>query len=115
MDRAFWEAHVEAWRDSSETQAAYCRRLGLSAITFSGWKRRFERERIHSVAEAAPAASESAALLSVALAEPDATPDSGADAGICVEVGDEVRLRLSANFDARSLTRAVAALRDAGC
>ncbi len=51
MDRAFWEAHVEAWRDSGETQAAYCRRLGLSAITFSGWKRLFEQERILDVSQ----------------------------------------------------------------
>lgn len=31
MGRAFWEAHVEAWRRSGETQAAYCPygRVGL--------------------------------------------------------------------------------------
>ncbi len=114
MSRTFWQAHVEAWRDSGETQAAYCRRLGLSAVTFSGWKRRLEREQLAGVGQSSGQACASAELLAVALDDGGAS-DSGADTGICVEVGTDVRLRLSADFDAPSLTRAVVALRDAGC
>lgn len=108
MGRGFWEAHVEAWRASGETQAAYCRRLGLSAITFSGWKRRFERERV-----AQGAGDSGAALLAVELSEAASDGADSSEAGITVELGDDVRLRLSPDFDARSLSRAVAALRDA--
>lgn len=108
MGRAFWEAHVEAWRAGNETQAAYCRRLGLSPITFSGWKRRFEREDV-----GAPTSGEAAALLTVKVSDPAPEPDPRGEAGITVEMGDDVRLRLSPDFDARSLTRVVAALRDA--
>lgn len=108
MDRALWEAHVEAWRAGNETQAAYCRRHGLSQITFSGWKRRFEREGVGE-----QASGEAAALLAVELSDPAPEPDPSGEAGVTVEMGDDVRLRLSADFDATSLTRAVAAVRDA--
>jgi hypothetical protein len=108
MGRAFWEAHVEAWRSSGETQAAYCRRLGLSQITFSGWKRRVEREGVGE-----PASGDAAALLAVEVSDPAPEPDPRGEAGITVEMGDDVRLRLSPDFDATSLTRAVAAVRDA--
>ncbi len=107
MGRAFWEAQVEAWRASGETQAAYCRRHGLSQITFSGWKRRFEHEGVGEQT------SEAAALLAVELSDPAPEPDPSGEAGVTVEMGDDVRLRLSADFDATSLTRAVAAVRDA--
>lgn len=108
MGRDFWQAHIEAWRASGETQAGYCRRVGVSQFTFSGWKRRLERERL-----AQGSGDEATALLAVELSEP--TPESGRtlEAGITVEVGDDVRVRLSPDFDADSLTRAVMALRDA--
>jgi hypothetical protein len=108
MGRAFWEAHVEAWRAGKETQAAYCRRLGLSQITFSGWKRRFEREDV-----GVPASGEAPALLAVEVSDSAPKPEPEGEAGITVEMGDDVRLRLTPDFDAASLTRAVAALRDA--
>ena len=31
--------HVEAWRESRLTQAAYCRQQGLNPKTFSAWAR----------------------------------------------------------------------------
>ena len=108
MGRAFWQAHVEAWRSSGETQAAYCRRLGLSPITFSGWKRRFERGGV-----GASASGEAAALLAGELSDPAPEPDPRGEAWITVEVGADVRLRLSPDFDAASRTRVVAAVRDA--
>jgi len=53
-------------------------------------------------------------LLAVALPEADVESDSSAAAGISVEIDSGVRLRLSADFDAASFSRGVAALRHAG-
>lgn len=40
-DRArFWARMVAAWRRSALTQTEFCRRRGLNAVTFSGWKGR---------------------------------------------------------------------------
>ena len=77
-------------------------------ITFSGWKRRFEREDVGEEARA-----EAASLLAVELSEPGAESAAVPESGITVEMGDDVRLPLSPDFDAASLTRAVAVLRDA--
>lgn len=35
-----WQQHVEAWRDSSLSQAAYCRQHGLNNKSFSLWTRK---------------------------------------------------------------------------
>ena len=35
-----WLEHIEAWKQTSQTQADYCREQGLSPHQFSYWKRR---------------------------------------------------------------------------
>ena len=104
--RTYWQEHVAAWQAGSESQAAYCRRLGLSPMSFSQWKRRFEREQVSAVV---PEARERAALVEVQLS--DEQPH--ACAGITVDLG-RVHLRLGRDFDAQALQRAVSALSDAG-
>ena len=37
---AHWRRHVEAWRESGLSQAAYCQQQGLNRKTFSLWTRR---------------------------------------------------------------------------
>lgn len=104
--RNFWHEHVSAWRSGDESQAAYCRRMGLSPMTFSQWKRRFEREHL---AAAVSDGSERAALVEVELAD---TPAPEAASGVTVACGG-VQLQLAPGFDAATLQRAVAALADA--
>lgn len=36
---AFWKPHVEGWRDSGLSQAAYCRQRGLDLRRFGYWRR----------------------------------------------------------------------------
>ena len=35
----FWKGHVDGWRNSGLTQAAYCRQQGLSLPSFGYWRR----------------------------------------------------------------------------
>ena len=100
--RTYWQDHVAPWQAGAESQAAYCRRLGLSPVSFSQWKRRFEREQVSAVV---PQASERAALVEVQRS--DEHPQESA--GITVDLG-RVHLRLAREL----VQRAVAALRDAG-
>jgi len=37
-----WRRHVEAWRESGLSQAAYCHQQGLNRKTFSVWTRRIQ-------------------------------------------------------------------------
>jgi hypothetical protein len=39
---AHWQRHVEAWRESGLSQAAYCQQQGLNRKTFSKWTRRVQ-------------------------------------------------------------------------
>lgn len=49
----YWQRHLDRWGRSGLSQAAYCRRHGLKAVTFAWWKRKLgaavassqERER----------------------------------------------------------------------
>ena len=49
----YWQRHLDRWGRSGLSQAAYCRRHGIKAVTFGWWKRKLgaavassqERER----------------------------------------------------------------------
>ena len=46
--REFWQAHVEAWRESGLTQRAYSREHELPEWQLSHWKHRLQCESCHS-------------------------------------------------------------------
>ena len=41
---AFWRDHIESWRESGQTQAAYCAEQGLSVNSLAYWLRRSRQE-----------------------------------------------------------------------
>lgn len=40
---SYWRKHIAAWRESGETQKAYCARQGLKPGAFSYWHRRLAK------------------------------------------------------------------------
>ena len=42
----FWRDHVEGWRRSGQTQAAYCAEQGVSVKSLAYWLRRFRQEGV---------------------------------------------------------------------
>lgn len=40
---AFWKPHLDGWRDSGLSQAAYCRQHGLSLKCFAYWRRNLDQ------------------------------------------------------------------------
>ena len=59
---AFWRRHLVAWRDSGQSQAAYCRRHGLSLACFGYWRGKWRSTLLPS----APAAQ---ALVPIVVSE----------------------------------------------
>lgn len=108
--RTFWWSHFEAWQAGDQSQAAYCRQHDLSAVTFSWWKCRFEREQLTAAVNNGHD-NGFGSLVEVRLADQE---PSVASAGVTVELGPQVRLQLARDFDATALQRAVRALTDAG-
>ncbi len=51
---AHWKNHIEAWQNSGLSQAAYCRRHGLNANTFSGRLRDYRAGRTPTTPELIP-------------------------------------------------------------
>src|SRR5262249_41139497 len=39
----YWDRQIEAWKASGQTQASFCRQLGLSVASFRWWKRELTR------------------------------------------------------------------------
>ena len=46
--RRFWEAHIDGWRQSGTSKAAYCRMHGLSEGSFFRWCRRLRTQEAGS-------------------------------------------------------------------
>lgn len=42
--REFWELHIGKWKESSMSQAAYCRQNGLKWHDFYYWKNKVRRK-----------------------------------------------------------------------
>ena len=59
---AFWRRHLVAWRDSGQSQAAYCRRHGLSLARFGYWRGRWR-------STLSPSAPSAQALVPIVLSE----------------------------------------------
>ena len=43
----YWQRHLDPWKWSGLSQAAFCRRHGLMARTFGWWKRKPATECAH--------------------------------------------------------------------
>ena len=92
---AQWQAHIEAWQTSGLSQAAYCRRHGLSDKLFSLRKRQLKDRLVlpelgHGAGLASEASSE---LLPVKLID---DPSSQGSVYIQLPNGIELKVPLSA-------------------
>ncbi len=86
--RQFWRGHFQAWAAGDESQAAYCRRHGLSPMSFSQWKRRFERQRLHT-AVGGSGDEEATPLVEVRVADDEAPVEAS---GVTVAIYARVRV-----------------------
>ena len=101
--RAFWRGHVEQWRTSGQSQAAYCREHGLTDHRLRYWKRCFLPEAV------AEEFSGPEGFLPVQLVS-NSTAPATVDSGITVRLPTGLGLELRSGFDRQALRAAVQAL-----
>jgi len=101
--RAFWRGHVEQWRTSGQSQAAYCREHGLSDHRLRYWKRCILPEAV------AEEFSGSEGFLPVQLVS-NSTAPATVDSGITVRLPTGLGVELRCGFDTQALRSVVQAL-----
>lgn len=123
-DRAkYWQRMLSAWEASGMTQAEFCRRRGLKAVTFAWWKRRLRgpseqggRGRRSGGGRKATVGPGEASFVEVALPTLARRPALGADATGFGAAGYEVALpcgasiRLPADFDVDKASQLISAV-----
>ena len=92
---AFWRRHLAAWRDSGQSQAAYCRQEDLSLPCFGYW-----RGKLDTVPSPSPPA-----LLPIVVSEVSTSIDR-----IEVELPDGLMVRLLIGSDATQWVPMIRAL-----
>ncbi len=95
----YWQRMVTAWEASGLSQAEFCRRRGLKAVTFAWWKRQLAGKpgrggRGADARRKASAVQNGPAFVEVALSDGVAAgrPAKTSDLGGVQESGDEVSL-----------------------
>ena len=115
----YWQQHLDLWERSGLSQAAYCRRHGIKAVTFGWWKRKLgaaaasshERERSGKRSFSRKRASSQTG----ANGRPDAKfveveMTGPGTAAYEIVLSDGLVLRLPADFDPDKVSQLVAAV-----
>ncbi len=90
----FWQGHVERWRASGQSQAAYCREQQLSVHRLRRWKTKFERQ-------APPSGAVAPGLIPVQVSS--ALPETRGDAGVRVWLNERCWVEVRVGFDRATL------------
>ena len=114
--REFWQAHVEAWRESGLTQRAYCREHELSEMQLSHWKHRLQKTR-----RRAGSTSRLVPVRVLGESTPRSTEVDGHNARVGHRGGDLTlvfsngwRLEIGEGFNLDTLSRVLEAVRHVG-
>jgi hypothetical protein len=105
--RRFWLSHLETWRDSGLSMAAYARQAGISSKSLSYWHGKTRRESLP------PATTERPRLLpvSVSTTVPDTPePPARGNAGLSLMTRQGQRIEVHTDFDPATLQRLLATL-----
>ncbi len=105
--RAFWRAHLAAWRESGLTQRAYCHREHLPETQLSHWKHRLaksqRRDRSKRSLIPIQVLEPTSAETDSVCAAPGGVP--AARAALSVAFGGGLRLEIGEGFHAATLRR----------
>ena len=117
----YWQRHLDRWERSGLSQAAFCRRHGLKAVTFGWWKRRLATGRPHIRRRGADPGRVSSVprrtdFVEVALTSPGMAEAAMTSAGLAayeVVRSRGVVLRLPADFDPERVSQLIAVVESA--
>ena len=101
-----WRVIVEEWLASGQSKEVYARMLGVSPITLGWW-----RWKLGAREEAGVAEQVKPAFAEVVLVEPDDEAPAAREApDFVLEMGGDLRVRVSPGFDGPELRRLLAVL-----
>jgi transposase-like protein len=110
--RAQWQRLVEGWSGSGLTQAQYCRCHGISVASLHRWRERLRQDRgIGAVPAGLGGAAEPVRLLPVELLAEE-HPGLLDEAPLRLVFPEGLQLEIAPGFDAPTLRRVVALLRE---
>jgi len=114
LSRAEWADHLERWRQSGETATRYCEQHGLKLGSLRYWSGRIRREVAESLNETMePAARKRPRFARVRRRGRVEEKKEARPAPLRLHVG-EVQVEVPSEFDADSLGRVLAVLRQGG-
>lgn len=99
--KRFWQVHIRAWKKSGLTQNEYCHRNKLKSNQLCYWKKKFKEEAQSPTVKFVPIT-----LPSQEVGDNDCLDDSG-----LTIIFDDIKIKLSNNFNPQVLSKAVTALR----
>ena len=116
--REWWRRQVQRQKDSSLTVAEFCRRLGVSTVSFYAWKRRFRE-----APTASPLVPERPSAQPMPEANDASTPaflpvsilNAGAAGQLEIELANACVVRLKGAVDPTLLRTAIRAASRIGC
>ena len=107
----YWQRHLDRWERSGLSQAAFCRRHGLKAVTFGWWKRKLATGRTHIRRRGADAGRASSMARRTDCVEGALTRAGMAAYEVVLSPG--VVLRLPADFDPDRVSQLIAVVKAA--
>jgi len=107
----YWQGHLDRWARSGLSQAAFCRRHGLKAVTFGSWKRKLVTGRSHIRRRGAGAGRASSVGRRTDFVEVAMTGAGMAAYEVVLSGG--VVLRLPADFDPDRVAQLIAVVESA--
>jgi len=107
----YWQRYLDRWERSGLSQAGFCRRHGLKAVTFGWWKRKLATERTHIRRRGADAGRASSVAHRADFVEVAMT--SAGMAAYEVVLSRGVVLRLPADFDPDRVSQLIAVVKAA--
>ena len=104
--RDFWQAPLEAWRESGLTQRAYCRRHELPEGDLSHWKHRLRKEQRRLSAKTQ--------LVPIRVVKESAPGNVDQEGDLAWVFGSGLRLEIGNGFNPITLRRVLEVLGDGG-
>jgi len=102
-----WSRTIAAWKQSGQTQAAYCGERGISIHTFRWWKRRLRN--------AAPSDEHQHDDALVTTLVPVTVKGDAPSEPIEIVVSNDRRIRVSARFDEALLRQVISVVESTPC
>jgi len=96
--RNIWKHHVESWKNSGLSQAAYCRQHKLKTYDFQYWKKRFKTNQVPICPTK---------LLPVKISSSDHLEPASSSSGISLRITDRYVVQLGTEFNSSTLSKLI--------